>query len=223
MSAEQSPSAAPAVSAPSTSSPPPQEIKETILHQGHEFESTGLFMPQFQYSNTLSELEVMDFKNKGLIPESANIIVPSDTRISADYHLPGWFAIHALPFSIGLEMPFPPLVEALIKLTGMVPGQFNCAGWQVLMGIERLCAYYDIPLTLSDLGCQYSVRTNTQCRLLFRSRRLSSDLILKAESGKGNPWQSRFFFVEKSSLGSWADYIPDLKTRASEYSLSLVI
>ena len=215
------PTAAPSSSAPSTNNPPQQEVRETVLHQGHEFQSTGLFEPQFKFSNTLSELEVMDFKTRGLIPESANIIVPSDSRISADYYLPGWFAIHAHPFTIGLEMPFPPLVEPLIKKTGMVPAQFNCSGWQVLMGVERLYAYHDIPLTLCDLGFQYAMRTCTQCRLLFRSRRISTDLILKAESGKGNPWQSRFFFVEKSSLGPWADYIPEL--RAGEYSLSLVI
>lgn len=175
----------------------------------HTFSETKTFIPQYALSNVMDAALIDDLKREGRLPLGANVFVPADEAVKADWVCPGWFAIHEYPFRIGMRFPFPKIVSDFIKLTKYSPAQFSAMMWRVLLGVDVVSKKHDIKIALEDLAYQYDVRAQTRARFSFRSKNKLTDLIPGADATINTSWQDKFFFVEKSTLGDWVSFIPE--------------
>ncbi len=153
--------------------------------------------------NTLSEAELSATVRVAGFPTGTVVVLP-EVGDRADAQKPGWVCFYTYPFKVGHVFPFSPLVQSVLRVFGVSPGQMMPQFWRVLRGIDETMKRNHLPFDLEDLLYSYFVNQSGPGRFALQLKHQMSALVHCTQTNE-NDWGNKFFFVRLDSLGD-ADY-----------------
>ncbi|CAH9110112.1 unnamed protein product [Cuscuta epithymum] len=94
--------------------------------------------------------------------------------------------------------------------------------WRILRSLEFLMEKETLSYSVDDLGFTYDLRNSGKGRFILTAKTGMEPLILGVDGANDRGWLSKFFYVERSSLGEVGDLLPDrLRTTGETKTFSL--
>lgn len=148
---------------------------------------------------TLTQADLHRILKVGGFPESTVARLPSPAD-RADSFKEGWICFFEYPFRIGHSFPFSRLVQDFLVSLELAPCQVMPHTWRLLQTIDEVSSSKGIDFSFDALWRSYYLSTRGSCRFQLRPRRGKGSLVFNLDVNDRG-WRSRFFFVERESLG----------------------
>ncbi|CAH9084038.1 unnamed protein product [Cuscuta europaea] len=88
--------------------------------------------------------------------------------------------------------------------------------WRLIRSLEVLIEKYGLKFSAHDLGYTYDLRTSGKGRFILIVKSGRDPLILGISNANDRGWMTKFFFVERSSLGESGGFLTDNWRTAGE-------
>ncbi|CAH9133902.1 unnamed protein product, partial [Cuscuta epithymum] len=173
------------------------------------FQSQGVFETKNLRAADLRSKDLEEIRSSYGFPPSAQIRFPARGE-RVDWVSPGWLNFYQYPFEkLGVRFPFSELVKGFIARAQISPCQIMPQAWRLLRSLEYLIEKHNLQYSAEDLSFTYDLRTSGRGRFTLVTKAGADPIILGINSANDRGWITKFFFVEKASLGEHAQSFPD--------------
>lgn len=161
-------------------------------------------IPKFEHTDILFKKfkNLYHYSNAVLVqwgfPDDTEVVSTSE-GISADCFHPDWLCFHEFPFTLGLKLPFPKLMNDFLVETKICPGQLMPNVWRILFSLNHLSSKFGFEIHASDLMVPYSWRMR-KGRVNLQIKKGASHLIFDVKETNDRGWPEQYFFVKMSPI-----------------------
>lgn len=117
----------------------------------------------------------------------------------------GYVVLYEYQFTIGLRLPFFPLVQSFMEVLILSQEQLLMPQiWRIFSVIDCVTFDWEAGFDLADLLYTYDLKVMHLCRYTLVTKSKKKNLVTGLRVNDRG-WKSRFIFVEKESLGEVGD------------------
>lgn len=142
-------------------------------------------------------------------PSGALLVAPDDAD-KPQFCPEGLVIFYEYPFRNGFKFPFSPLTHQIMEMYNVSPGQLMPLVWRICWLLEKATVGWKDKITLGDLCKCYEFRKKEMGRVtMYRRRPGYMHLVEGADIVNDRGWKSRYFFVDKRSVGEAGRFLKD--------------